>query len=202
MVSTSRKKWNRANAHKLPIRLVPQKPVINHSRVISGWQIWELTLLSEEYNEQFYNTGPLVNIYPSTLLREKHTETKGTIQIQWSLNEWLGILPSYQELRRKRKCARQSTPPSSCFSNSRLISCLYKPAPTKRRRKTTLAIYARFIFIWYDYIVVVPCQKKKLSGWSRHRAWELAIHWVRDIRLLDFQLNFFFYVFFRVYWLR
>jgi len=32
--------------------------------------------------------------YPSTLLRTKHMETKVTIQIQWDVNEWSGILQS------------------------------------------------------------------------------------------------------------
>lgn len=122
-------------------------------------------------------------------------ETKGTIQTQWSVIEWPGILPSDEELHRKRKCARQSIPLSSCFSNARLMSCLYKPAHTKKRRKTTLAIYARFIFIWYDYIVLVPCQKKKCQADLVIEPEKLAIHWMRDIRLLDFQLNFFFMFF-------
>ena len=160
--------------------------MINHSRVISLWQIWKLSLLSNEYNERFYNTGPLVNIFPSTLLREKHMQTKGTIQIQWSVIEWPGIIPSDQELYRKRKCAWQSTPLFSCVSNSRLISCLYKAAHTKRLPKTTLAIYARFIFIWYDYIVAVPCEKTEklfcFGNSSRRRVFPQLFRTYRDAK--------------------
>ena len=129
--------------------------------------------------------------YSSTLLKSKHIEIKETIQIHWDANEWSGI--QYSTIWRELPNARQENV-SFIVLLELALNLLCKPVPTKRRRRTTLALSTVYFHLIRLFLSRTLLEKKTRNFWCN---WQACRVRVTDNRLwvYDFQYKCFFFKF-------